>query len=265
MMECAQLPEVRAHRMAIKDPAAFYQQLGNLVATMPDLNTTAYCSPEGRQWLGRVAILVQEGGDVMDFAQFKVAADNLGSPATLPGGVSVHGDAVNKITSILYRTLARAEQDAPVAAQGTFIPVGASFTAIDAVSKILGTAASSVLIVDPYADGNLLSDFAVLAPEGVQLMVLSDKAGHKAGLKPMAASWAKQYGTVRPLEVRLAAAGSIHDRLIIIDNQNAWIVGQSFNALAKRAPTSMMRADSATAQMKVSAYGTAWKAADLLV
>ena len=43
--------------------------------------------------------------------------------------------------------------------QGSFIPVGASFTAVDALTKIFGTATASVLIVDPYADANLLTDF----------------------------------------------------------------------------------------------------------
>ena len=205
------------------------------------------------------------GGDVVDFVQFKTAADSLGSPVTLPGGVSVHTDAAHKIMSILHRTLARAERAAPVAAQGAFIPVGASYTAVDVLMKIFGTATASVLIVDPHADANLLSDFVLLVPEGVRVMVLA-KARPKPALLPAAKAWLQQYGQARPLEVRLAPEHGIHDRLIIVDDRDAWTVGQSFNALAKHAPTSMGRvADPETAEMKIAAHRSIWMAADPLL
>jgi hypothetical protein len=149
-----------------------------------------------------------------------------------------------------------------VAALGTFIPVGASFTAVDALTKIFGPATASVLIVDPYADANLLTDFAVLVPEGVRLMVLADKERPKPALLPAAKAWAQQYGQARPLEVRLVRENGIHDRLIIVDDRDVWMVGQSFNALAKRAPSSMARVDPETASMKVRAYRSIWMAAD---
>ena len=94
-------------------------------------------------------------------------------------------------------------------------------------------------MVDPYADANLLTDFAVLAPEGVQVMVLADKADHKPALKAAAERWVQQYGPSRPLRVRLAPSKTLHDRLIIVDDRESWSVGQSFNALGKRAHTSL--------------------------
>jgi hypothetical protein len=145
------------------------------------------------------------------------------------------------------------------------IPVGASFTAVNALAKIFATATASVLIVDPYAAANLLADFALLVPERVRVMVLADKAHAKPALLPAAKAWAQQYGQARPLEVRLAPEKSLHDRLIIVDDRDAWIVGQSFNALAKRAPTSMVRADPETASMKAAAFRSIWMTADPLL
>jgi hypothetical protein len=193
---------------------------------------------------------------LVDSAAFKVASNGL-------GGTLHHQDALT-IIAILHRALARAELAAPVAAQGSFIPVGGSFTAVASVSKILGSATSSILIVDPYADANLLTEFAVLAPEGVRLMILADEAHHKPALKPTAKSWARQYGQARPMEVRLAPAKSLHDRIIVVDNRDAWTLGQSFNALATRSPTSIVRVDPETARMKVDAYNSTWAAATAL-
>jgi hypothetical protein len=105
----------------------------------------------------------------------------------------------------------------------------------------------------------------VLMPEGVRVMVLADKAQPKPALLPAAKAWAQQYGQARPLEVRLAPEKSIHDRLIIVDDRDAWTVGQSFNAFAKRAPTSMVRVDPETAKMKAAAYRSIWIAADPLL
>jgi hypothetical protein len=238
----------------MNDPAARYHQLGSLVATIPDFTTDAWKSSDGQRWLGRVAALVEAERDPMETATLRVASDGL-------GGV-LHHENVQKIIAVLHRALARAERAAPVAAQGAFIPVGASFTAVDALTKIFGPATASVLIVDPYADANLLTDFAVLVPEGVRVMVLADKERPKPALLPAAKAWMQQYGQARPLEVRLAPENGIHDRLIIVDDHDVWTVGQSFNALAKRAPTSMGRVDPETARMKVVAYRSIWMAAD---
>jgi hypothetical protein len=172
---------------------------------------------------------------------------------------------VQKIRAILYRALAAAELAAPASARGSFLPAGEPFAAINAVGKVLGGARASAFIVDPYADANLLTEFAVLVAEGVPVRVLADEASHKPGLKPVAAAWSEQYGRGRPLEVRLAPARSLHDRIILIDGKEAWTLGQSFNALAKRSPTSLVRTDPETAALKAAAYGELWAAAKPLL
>jgi len=56
-----------------------------------------------------------------------------------------------------------------------------------------------VLIVDPYADANLLTDFAVLVPEGVRVMVLADNAQPKPALRPTAKLGRSSMGRPGPL------------------------------------------------------------------
>jgi hypothetical protein len=151
---------------------------------------------------------------------------------------------------------------APAAVQGSFLPVGEAFTAVTALTKIFETAATSILIVDPYADQTLLAQFAVLAPEKVQMMILADEAYHKPGLKPAAQAWTQQFGPSRPMEVRVTLPKTLHDRIIVVDERDVWTLGQSFNALAKRAPTSLVLVmDADTATLKIDAYKLLWAAA----
>ena len=237
------------------DPAGLYQQLGLLLESMPDLHSD-WTAPGSRAWLGRATALVEAGGDILDYAAIKHAADHLGG--------TLHHDNVYTIISVVHRTVARAELAAPPAMQGAFIPVGGSFTAAAAVSKVLQGATTSALIVDPYADANLLTEFAVLAPETVMLKILSDVAVQKPALQPTAKRWVAEYGNIRPLELRLAPAKSLHDRLIIVDNRTAWALGQSFNAIAARSPTTITLVNPETSKMKVEAYGAIWASAAIV-
>lgn len=154
------------------DPEALYVQLGHLISTMPDFENGNWNSPEARLWLGRASALIEMDGLAASVG-FTVAAEGLGSV--------LHDRNVQKIISTLYRAFAKAELAAPTAIQGSFIPIGEAFTAHAAVSKVLANASTSTLIVDPYSDATLLTDFAVLAPEGVLIQVLSCDENHKPG------------------------------------------------------------------------------------
>ena len=231
-------------------PEALYLQLGHLVAEMP---TFTHPAPvEQLRWLGRAAALLEQG-DPINYGTFLAARDNL-----IGGGPGFHGP---QIGVCVYAALARAELAAPVSAQGAFIPAGATFDAFAAVGKVLGPAKFDILFVDPYADEKLLTDFAIQAPEGVSVRILAGRDFVKPTLRPAAERWSEQHGATRPLDVRLDAPRALHDRMIQVDHSTVFTVGQSFNALAARAPSSLVRADAETAQMKVDAYDEMWRAA----
>jgi hypothetical protein len=169
--------------------------------------------------------------------------------------------AAQGLAVTVHRALAKAELKAPAAAQGSFIPAGNAFDALSAIGKILGRATRDVLIVDPYMDEKALTDFALLAPERVQIRLLSDLNSVKPTLHPAAARWVAQYGTSRPLEARLAPARTLHDRLIAIDGAVVWVLTQSLNAFATRSPASIVRVDDETAELKIPAYQAMWGSA----
>jgi hypothetical protein len=238
------------------DPKARYIQLGRLVETMPNLHTHA--DRETLLWLGRVSALIDTSGDISEIVPFRAAMD-----ATINESNSfLQNKAVLTLTSILYRQLAKAEMNAPAETQGSFIPAGNAFDAIAAVAKVLQQAKSDVLIVDPYMDEKALVEFALLAAEGISIHLLSDHKSCKPSLKPASERWKHQYQTTRPLELRLAKARTLHDRLIIVDSATIWILTQSLNALAARSPASIVRVEHEAASVKLDAYKAIWDDSD---
>jgi hypothetical protein len=165
------------------------------------------------------------------------------------------------IAANVFAALAKAELKAPAAVQGTFIVAGHVFDAFAAVSRVLGTAKADMLMVDPYADEKVLTDYAVLAPEQVNVRLLTDQASYKKTLKPATGHWAQQFGSTRPLSVRLAAPRTLHDRAILVDRSTAWTLGQSFKDLATRSHTTLVRLDPEPGTLKIAAYEQMWIAA----
>ncbi len=243
------------------DPQALYSELGHLIEKMPDLSD--YASRDVLEWKSRVAALLDEMAEdaasgfnvsmVTEAIGFKSAADN----------VALRSNQL-QMQTIAFRVLARLERSLPMASRGAFIPAGAEFSALDAVARVLSSVHSEVLFVDPYADMKILSDYAVLAGENIKLKILSDEKTVKPNLKPAFQTWTKQYPS-RPLEVRLAPARKLHDRSIIVDNESVYLIGQSFNALATRSPTTISRMDDPdSSKLKREAYLSIWQNAEAM-
>lgn len=96
------------------------------------------------------------------------------------------------------------------------------------------------------------------------LRLLADEKDHKPTLTPAATKWVGQYGTGRPLQVRLAQPRTLHDRVILIDSKTAWTLTQSLKDFARRSPAEIVRADD-TAALKIAAYENAWVHATVIV
>lgn len=239
----------------VTDPEILYRQLGRLIETMPDL-LEVHVSNEVHLWLARAYALVKEVGNLADPVLFSVAINNLGTTA--------RAQAAREVKNIVFRAFAVAEMGAPAGASGAFIPVGASFDAFAALSKVLQTATKDVLIIDPYMDETALTEFGGAVPENVCLRLMADEASCKSTLQPAANKWVQQYGITRPLLVRLAPQKTLHDRAIFIDQTTAWTLTQSLKDFAKRAPAEIVRADD-TAALKIAAYAEVWASAQVII
>lgn len=242
------------------DPASIYAQLSRLAEDMPDFTAPGRVSNDSLRWLGRVNALLDEMGLMVDSAGLTVATKGVQSY-----NMGIVHDAIAQIRSVLYRALGTAELRLPAGTQGAFLPAGNVFEAFAVVGKVLRSAKRDLLIVDPYMDERTLTDFAPLASDGVVIRLLADGKKHYPSLLPAAQRWSKQYATARPLQVRAAPARALHDRLIICDGTETWVVTQSFNAIAERAPASVVPVDDEMAKLKVEAYHAVWQDAAPLI
>jgi hypothetical protein len=244
--------------MAI-DPESLYLQLRQLVEEMPDLEEEDPISPRTHRWLATASVLVAQAADIggdlgdIDAISFKTLSGNL-------RGV-LRDDSAHGITVIVHRALARAETAAPAAYRGKFIPVGAEFTSLQVIGKVLSEATSEVLFIDPYMNASVLTDFAPMVPAQARVHVLCDPAKTKPDdLLPAARRWADQFGADRPLEVRMSVLKALHDRFIIIDRTSVWTVTQSLKDLAKRSPASVQKiGEPEMVRMKLDHYGQVWQ------
>jgi hypothetical protein len=239
--------------MAVGNAERAYFEFRELVSTLPDLDGDDWATPTGRMWLGRSHAAVQANGDPFDAISFRTAMDGLGTV--------LHQRNVQTIVSILYRALAHAERLAPAALQGQFIAAGQHLSAFSAVAKVFARAQRDLLLVDGYADQSIVTDFAVTAPEQTSIRILTaDKEARKQVLRPAIERWSRQFAS-RALSARTVPAATLHDRLILVDGSEVWILGQSFNGLAQRSHSSISQLDSELAVQKVEAYGALWASA----
>jgi hypothetical protein len=147
---------------------------------------------------------------------------------------------------------------APVSVRGSFIPVASPHDAFVTIGRVLSPASKDLLIIDPYLDATVLSDFVPAAQERVSIKLLADGKKEKPDLRPAARRWSEQYGEKRPLEVRITEPGLLHDRLIIVDGKMVWSLTQSFNHLATRSPASILRVEPEITELKLEFYTGLW-------
>ena len=68
----------------------------------------------------------------------------------------------------------------------------------------------------------------------------------------------RTHGDVRPLTIRLAPKGPLHNRYIILDDQTVWEIGQSFNAIARTSPTGVTKCRDDVASDALAYYSELW-------
>lgn len=232
-----------------------YKLLGQLLASVPDLTVeqgSGALSQTTQMWLGRADALINAGGDLAEIIRFRSEHNSL------PSAI---GNAA-KLLAPVYRAFAQAELKASPAIAGSFIPVGNAFDALTSIAKVFSGSKKDLFIIDPYLDEKVLTDFALLAPEGTALRLLTTAQALNTALPPAITAWRKQHEK-RPLELRVTPTkGTLHDRLVIVDTASAWTLTQSFNAFAKRSPASIILSDPEISKVKFEAYQELWDASE---
>ncbi len=147
-----------------------------------------------------------------------------------------------------------------------FIVAGRPLDALAAILEVLDRSKKEILIVDPYLDQKILTEFTkpFLGERKIKLLTCKGRI-HKGKLHKNNCydslfiafkKCSEQYKNKISTELRVASDGVLHDRLIIIDNKELYFVTQSFNAFAKRAHAVI--ASSVDPELKLEAYNDIW-------
>jgi len=236
-------------------PERLYFDLGRLIADMPEL-ASAPMTRELQSWLASANALVKSSGALAEALRLKVACENLDGP--------LRDRNAETIANTLHRAFVKAEANAPREVRGSVVMLEGDLQAYKAVGKLLRTTNSDALLVDPDAAGKLLADYAILAPERVTVRLLADEARYKPSLVTGICRWQERFGGGRDLIVRLAAANSLHERLVLLDDMRAWVLGSPFSELAKRAHTALVRMRPEEEARKIAVYSEVWEVAEPL-
>ena len=201
---------------------------------------------DDRIWLAKLKACLTEMHLFSEISSLAGAKYNLSSYPS---------SALKTIRQIAFDALSIAEMKSDSAVNGAFIAVGAAFDFHVVLADILRSSEYDVFLIDPYMDSVVVSDVAPICPENVSIRFLSGDTTHRSSLKPAVESWTKQHGS--RLEAKLIEAKSLHDRLLIIDGKDVFLLTQSVKDFAKSAVQKM---DPEAAGLKANAYSDLWRA-----
>lgn len=203
------------------------------------------------RWLGRADALLDAGGSVSAIVKFRTARSGLGT--------FTHDRT--SILQPLHDVYYKVELLAPAASQGGFIPGGDTWKGYAAIVKLVQRECDDLLVIDPYLNSEFFTDFIPHAAAKKTVRGLTTKRNeHHPALVTTAGKWARDAASIgSPVELRYAPNNALHDRLIIIDGREVWLVTQSLKDIAKRSPASVTRAEAEVGQLKADHYQSVWQ------
>lgn len=230
------------------------QLLALLQAAIRDAPVFEYEKPLSEvelRWLGRSDALLEASGGLSALISFRTARDALGS----------YRHSRDKILLPLYDALSRTELLVPESLQGAFIPAGDTWNGYAAIIKIVQRECNTLLIVDPYLNSDFYIHFAPHCAASMNTRCLTvQQPQYHASLLASVQKWqADTTSKPHPVELRFAPKGELHDRLIIIDGKEVWLISQSIKDIAKNSPASVTRAEEELSQMKAQHYEEIWQ------
>lgn len=164
---------------------------------------------------------------------------------------------ISQVFGTLYRAASDLELKVPTAPQQLFGP-GAVYDFFKALSDVITSAKSALLIIDPYMDDQIFDAYLSKVPHGIPIRLLVGKPA--ASLKTGVEKYAQQYQT--SIEVR--RTNSIHDRLLFVDGQVCWVLGQSIKDAASTKPTYLAPLAPDLVVTKLQEYEKLWHQASAI-
>ncbi len=231
------------------DKAVLLAQLRSLLEQAPDFAAFSPTSGEHHAWLARAHALISRWN--------QLEAISLASAADFMHMSLLRDGQISKIIGLVHRAIADLELDTPKLANQAFAP-GAVYDFFKALSAALGSATTSIFIIDPYLDEQIFDTYLASVPAGLSVRLLAHKYGNL--LKPAVQKFSAQHGT----NVSVRISPEFHDRIVFVDDLSCWVMGQSIKDAAKAKPTYLLPLPPDIAKLKQSHYEAIWQQATVL-
>lgn len=218
-------------------------RIKSLLADAPSFATYSPASPEHQAWLAQAHALASRWNSI-EAISLKTAADFLSSPAMREINIA-------QIFGTLHRAVADLELKLPANNGRSFSP-GEVYDFFKELNALIASAASSLLIVDPFIDDTVFDAYLASVPNGVGVRLLTSKPA--ANLKPAIQRFKAQHG----IAIEARKSDAFHDRVIFIDGSDCWVVGTSIKDAAKSKPAYLVPLSQDIAPTKRADYELIW-------
>jgi len=216
-------------------------EVEDVLRTMPerlDLET-----PDIFSWIGRASAVIKMW-DPLKAVSFALSVDYIQSGM---------GDGNRKMQTILHE----ARHDLRLRTVGPLtvaVGQGAVFDYFDEVRKLIETAKSDLLFVDPYLEAEFVSRYLPHVAPNVRVRLLTRE--RLSTLLPAVDAFRQQY----KLAIEVRSAPGFHDRYVFVDGLSCYQSGASFKDGAKKAPTTLTQIVDAFPAM-LGTYEQLWSTA----
>lgn len=134
---------------------------------------------------------------------------------------------------------------------GTAYAPGQVYQFFADLKKILDSASESLFIIDPYFDGTAFDDYIQGVNPSVKLRIFCGKYTNQ--VLPYTKKYSEQNGS----NIELRKSRELHDRAVIIDGKDCWIMGGSIRDAGKKA-TYLVPLAPRIASQKIIIYEDIW-------
>jgi hypothetical protein len=202
-------------------------EVEDILRAMPSRQSLGNDDPDILAWIGRASAIVHAWNSTRAIVVFDGYVKNLGASSSREYDEGYRG---------LITTLNQVRHDLRMKTSGPLtvaIGQGSVFDYFDEVRKVIETAHSGILFIDPYLDAEFVARYLPHVASGVAVRLLTRE--RISTLMPAVALMRQQSG----LSIEVRSAAGFHDRYVIVDGLTCYHSGASFKDGAKKAPTTL--------------------------
>lgn len=200
-------------------------------------------SPQ-RQWLSKVGALLSRLS-IERKVQFKSSFNTL-VQFWKPAIVQIQGQILDAIEEIKLEL----ELEDRTEIGSAYAP-GDVYRFFADLKEVINSAESEVMIVDPYFNGEAFDAYLASANTDLDIKILADR--YSKDINAYIEKHASQFQT----QIELKRSKELHDRIIFIDHDVAWIMGGSIKDAGKKA-TYLIPLQTPIALAKKQIYQDIW-------